>query len=183
MWLAGLKLPCNDSCLKQHRTYHLRWGKAVLSSPPPSFYFIFFSLVQNSGMNLTKWNQKSIFVVGEWIWSSSLVCLSCKHSPLSSTLVPTHPLLSAQWKSLITGGESNPWHWMKDEGPPPSLSFSQPFSLPSFFPRMLVMLGRFSPPFSLIFPLPLSPTLSFSFPFLTPLLPLFAPNFLPVCVG
>lgn len=78
------------------------------------------------------------------------------HTPSSSPPgpFPTHPLLSAQWKSLITGGESNPWHWMKDEGLPPSLSFSQSLSLSSFFPWMLVMLGRFSLP--LVPPLPLS---------------------------
>lgn len=100
-------------------------------------------------------------MVSSGILASLLVPLSPPDTPSPPPpLSPTHPLLSAQWKSLITGGESNPWQWMKDEGLPPSLSFSQSLSLSSFFPWMLVMLGRFSPSLPLIFPLPLSPSLS-----------------------
>lgn len=118
-------------------------------------------------------------MVSSGILASLLVPLSPPDTPSPPPpLSPTHPLLSAQWKSLITGGESNPWQWMKDEGLPPSLSFSQSLSLSSFFPWMLVMLGRFSPSLPLIFPLPLSPSLSLSFLsffFFTPLLPPFFP--------
>lgn len=69
--------------------------------------------------------------------------LSCIHSPRSSSLFPIQPLLSAQWKSLITGGESNPWHWMKDEGLPPPFSFSQSLSLSSFFHGCWLCLAGF----------------------------------------
>ena len=119
-------------------------------------------------------------MVSSGILASLLVPLSPPpHTPSPSPLLsPTHPLLSAQWKSLITGGESNPWQWMKDEGLPPSLSFSQSLSLSSFFPWMLVMLGRFSPSLPLIFPLPLSPSLSLFSLFLFFLL-LYFPLFFP----
>lgn len=82
----------------------------------------------------------------QWSVDEFYRSLSSAYSPsFPSLLSPNHPLLSAQWKSLITGGESNPWHWMKDRGLPPSVSFSQSLSLSSFFPWMLAMLGRFSP--------------------------------------
>lgn len=70
---------------------------------------------------------------GHWRWLVWLVDefyrLSCIRSLHSSSLFPIQPLLSARWKSLITGGESNPWHWMKDEGLPLSLSHSLFLSL------------------------------------------------------
>lgn len=93
------------------------------------------------------WGTKTKHLRGDQQWSGAeldpplfSLCPTFPHP-----LRPILPLLSAQWKSLITGGESNPWHWMKDKGLPPSLSFSQSLSLSSFFPWMLVMLGRFSP--------------------------------------
>lgn len=101
--------------------------------------------------------------------------LSCIPSPPSSSLFPIQPLLSAQWKSIITGGESNPWHWMKDEGLPPPFSFSQSLSLSLHFSTdagYAWQLFSTSPLLSLISLLP--PSNSLSLFFLIPLFPPFA---------
>lgn len=120
---------------------HGGWGGVFFVSP--LFYFI--SPVSKRLQELESEKQ----IKGHWrrsVWSvDEFWPQSCILSPRSSSLFPIQPLLSAQWKSLITGGESNPWHWMKDEAPP--FSFSQSLSL-FIFPWMMVMLGSFSPPLS-----------------------------------
>lgn len=149
---------------------HGGWGGVFFVSP--LFYFI--SPVSKRLQELESEKQ----IEGHWrrsVWSvDEFWPQSCILSPRSSSLFPIQPLLSAQWKSLITGGESNPWHWMKDEAPPLlflTVSFSLHFSMDDGYAWQLFSTSLF---LSLISLLPPSSSLSLVF---IPLFPLFCPSY------